>query len=207
MRDPALWQRIRTHPIVLTSGPFDEALAGLTNLSGKRATVAVEEYRRFIYLIATTNEHLAPSPAIDAVWHRHLGDWRAYTTLFCLPVVGAIVPYRPSDTDAGKNPDYLRTLFFYKEEFGSDAPLRIWPLPVVLRADIWFRIALVVGLILCLLWVLQPVPVLIGLGGLVLFIGGAAFLVLLAPWSVWKDAGGGAANSGWSGGIDGGGGN
>ena len=92
----------------------------------------LEEYRRFIYLVGSTGDVLAPSPIVDVVWRLHAEDAEAYYDDFCPRVIGRTI-YRPdgdhSDLlDFQDDPAYGRTLDYYAQEFGR-AQVQYWPDP------------------------------------------------------------------------------
>src|SRR5688572_15833014 len=66
------------------------AVTGVEDLGETAADAAMEEYRRFMYLVATGMEHVAPSRVVDAVWHAHILRTRDYDA-FCREVVGRFV--------------------------------------------------------------------------------------------------------------------
>ena len=92
----------------------------------------VEEYRRFMYLVGSTGETLAPSPIVDVVWRMHAEDEKAYLEDFCPRVIGRTIHYAADDAEAPyflDNPAYARTLDFYAQEFGL-AQVQYWPDPI-----------------------------------------------------------------------------
>jgi len=92
----------------------------------------VEEYRRFMYLVGSTGDELAPSPIVDLVWQMHVSDHKAYFEDFCPRVIGRTV-HRP-DGDQPQllgfqdDPAYGRTLDYYAQEFGRPQ-VQYWPDP------------------------------------------------------------------------------
>jgi len=92
----------------------------------------VEEYRRYMYLVGSTGETLSPSPIVDLVWGLHVEDSRAYFEDFCPRVIGRTI-YRPEgeqrlDFPLQDDPDYIRTLDYYAQEFGRPQ-VQFWPDP------------------------------------------------------------------------------
>lgn len=92
----------------------------------------VEEYRRYMYLVGSTGETLAPSPIVDFVWGLHVEDERAYFDDFCQRVIGRTI-YRPEGGALGDfavqdDPDYIKTLDYYAQEFGRPQ-VQFWPDP------------------------------------------------------------------------------
>lgn len=92
----------------------------------------VEEYRRYMYLVGSTGETLAPSPIVDLVWGLHVADERAYFDDFCQRVIGRTI-YRPEGAPLAEfvlqdDPDYIKTLEYYAQEFGRPQ-VQFWPDP------------------------------------------------------------------------------
>jgi len=69
---------------------------------------AINEYKKFIFLICISDHPLTPSDQIDQVWHLHLLYTRSYWTDFCQKTLGRQIHHGP--TKGGKSE---------KEKFGS----------------------------------------------------------------------------------------
>lgn len=91
----------------------------------------VEEYRRFMYLAGSSSDTMSPSPIVDMVWRMHCEDTGAYYDDFCPRILGRTI-YRPDGDSAAPSfkddPDYLRTLEYYTQEFGRPQ-VQYWPDP------------------------------------------------------------------------------
>ena len=124
MKDQALWDRIAAHEFG-DGVAFAERVMRATGWDQPRAGGAIEEYRRFIYLLALvkTARRVAPKP-VDTVWRLHRGDAAAYGE-FCTGVLKRPVPYRAGGTARGRE----LTQNAYRREFGSAPPKRFWPDP------------------------------------------------------------------------------
>lgn len=109
---------------------FEKRLAVENNWSVEYARQAIIEYKKFIYLIATTNTPKTPSDAVDQVWHLHLTYTKSYWDDFCRDTVNKAIHHGP--TKGGSNEatryreQYLETLANYQSVFGSP-PEDIWP--------------------------------------------------------------------------------
>jgi hypothetical protein len=138
MKDPDLWNRLRDYDFPLSGGykNLTERVSLETALSRHKATVAVQEYRRFHYLLATGTQTYAPSPVVDAVWYEHLQDTHAYDDDFCRTVLQREIRPNPGRAEPEKDPAYLGTLTAYKAEFDAVPFHRVWPSPKQLR---WSR--------------------------------------------------------------------
>lgn len=134
MRDKALWARLQAYGFPMSDGrSLATQIGAETVMTPDRAATAVDEYRRYVYLVATSNQILAPSPLIDRVWHQHLLDTRAYMTEFCPTILGKTLHHIPGRPAAHKDNAYQATLDLYLTEFGIDPPKGVWPSPEVLR--------------------------------------------------------------------------
>ncbi len=107
------------------------------------ALQAVEEYKKFMYLICIAPHPLTPSDQIDQVWHLHLIYTRSYWNEFCKTVLEQEVHHGP--TKGGKKEGekfsgwYEKTKEFYHREFGHEPPLLLWPPSEERFSDIDFR--------------------------------------------------------------------
>ena len=126
LSNPDLWTRISGYVLPLDSGQrtFEEQLRAEHPISEATALDAIEEYRRFIYLTALSDDRTVPSRAVDAVWHLHLGHTRDYWDRFC-DRIGFRLHHTPG-TPQGHGRDFARTLALYRREFGHDAPAHFW---------------------------------------------------------------------------------
>jgi hypothetical protein len=135
LSNPGLWARMLAYDFPLA--PVDSpqkgartlyaALCAASGLDRTRCARVLEEYRRFIYLVAVGAEVLAPSPLIDFVWHIHLGYRSAYVDDFCGRIIGRPIRHNEGRPKAQDDPAYHRTLQVYQQEFGQKPDLRMWP--------------------------------------------------------------------------------
>jgi hypothetical protein len=88
---------------------------------------AIVEYKKFMYLAATSDMMVSPSEIVDVVWHQHLIFTKSYQE-FC-EVVGKVIQHVPSThnrEDFGKfRQAKERTRNLYKSVFGEQ-PADIW---------------------------------------------------------------------------------
>lgn len=92
------------------------------------------EYRRFLALrIAFPGEEIVPCKLVDAMWHRHILDTRAYAE-DCQRLFGEFVhhfPYfgmRGPEDEQDLHDAYSRTLQLYRDAFG-EPPEDTWISP------------------------------------------------------------------------------
>src|SRR5262249_50433300 len=103
LSNPDLWQCIQDFPIDDPGDAFSFSarLAHENGWSGATAAAAIEEYRKFIYLIGVSDSPLTPSEAVDQVWHLHLLYTRSYWTEFCGGVLCRPLHHEPTRGGAG----------------------------------------------------------------------------------------------------------
>ncbi len=177
-KDRRLWHRLEGysfHERPLTRSLVDR-LEEETGHSTDVCYILVEEYRRFMYLVGSTGETLAPSPIVDVVWQMHANDTKAYFEDFCPRVIGRII-HHPDDLPPFQDdPAYLRTLDYYAEEFGRPQ-VQFWPDPdiaTVRMSSILFWISGTFAIILSLLF------------SSIWFAGFGALLFLTTIFLKWK---------------------
>jgi len=88
---------------------------------------AILEYRKFMYMAATSEYMVSPSEIVDAVWHQHLIFTQSYQE-FCT-VLGKQIQHVPSTHTREEFQTFKqakdRTLKLYEENFGTP-PKNIW---------------------------------------------------------------------------------
>ncbi|NMM47505.1 glycine-rich domain-containing protein [Marinigracilibium pacificum] len=92
---------------------------------------AVEEYKKFIYLICVTDDGLTPSQQIDQVWHLHLLYTRSYWEEMCDEIIGRKIHHGPTKGGGEEKSKYgnlyERTIQRYIEVFGKKPNQEFWP--------------------------------------------------------------------------------
>ena len=121
-----LWELISNHkmPDEASGRSFTQQLMDEHGITRATASVAVTEYRKFMYLCATRAERNVPSKAVDLVWHLHMQHSRDYWDVFCKKL-GKPVHHNPGGADEGHLNDYRATVAVYKTLFGAP-PKGIW---------------------------------------------------------------------------------
>ncbi|RUS58540.1 hypothetical protein EGN72_16495 [Pseudorhodobacter sp. E13] len=175
LTDAALWNRLMAfHYETPAAGGLVEQVTQALGLTKREAHSRVEAYLRFIYLVAVSDEVLAPSKPVDEVWHLHLEDVARYEGAFCLLLLGRVINHHEGRPAPAKDPAYRRTLARYRAEFGGKPPTALWPAPARPSGK---PVALMVGGVACLAGsVLAAAPILALLGLLLLVVG---FVLLL----------------------------
>ena len=91
----------------------------------------VFEYRRFLLLLATSDEPLTPSDQVDQAWHLHLAYTESYWQDLCHGVLQQRLHHGPTRGGERENRKferwYERTLSTYAQVFGEAPPSDIWP--------------------------------------------------------------------------------
>ncbi|MFS0735444.1 hypothetical protein ABC347_00175 [Sphingomonas sp. 1P06PA] len=110
---------------------FADRLAAENGWSRTEAAAVLEEYRRFLYLAATTSDAVTPSDAVDQAWHLHLAYSRHYWEQLCGVIIGQPLHHGPTaggTAAASRYRDqYRATLAAYRAAFGAEPPAAIWP--------------------------------------------------------------------------------
>jgi hypothetical protein len=111
---------------------FVDRLAAENGWRRAYAADVLREYRRFLYLAATTGS-MTPSDAVDQAWHLHLSYTRSYWDDLCGAILGQPLHHGPTQGGADEANRYRRqyeaTLTRYAEVFSEDPPAAIWPAP------------------------------------------------------------------------------
>jgi hypothetical protein len=127
-----LWQRIAAFDIDSSGDeiPFSVRLARANDWSRDKARGAIEEYKKFLYLLSVTSSRLDPSEVVDRVWQLHLVDTRSYWTDLCEGVLGQPIHHEPIGRARAYHvlDPYAETRSSYEIEFECVPPAEFWPL-------------------------------------------------------------------------------
>lgn len=130
-----LWNKIQEFQIDNPQGAFTftHRLARENGWKLSYAIRAVDEYKKFIFLLCISPHPLTPSEQTDQVWHLHLLYTESYWKDFCEKTVEWQIHHGPTKggtQEAEKFIDwYARTLEMYRAVFLSEPPADIWPDP------------------------------------------------------------------------------
>lgn len=133
LSNESLWRRIRDYQFDKDGADltFTKRLARENGWSIDFARRVTDEYKRFIYLVCTTDGVLTPSQEVDDVWHLHLIYTRDYWERFCRETLERDLHHTPTEggpSEADKfRAAYRRCHTRYGEEFGDHPPTDIWP--------------------------------------------------------------------------------
>ena len=127
-----LWIRIKNH-IIGAEGVeygFLNRLALENRWSKAFSLEAMEEYKKFIYLLCRCNHPVTPSVEVDQVWHLHLLYTKDYWDEF-VPKLTKVPHHGPTEgghQEARKFKEYYEnTLISYRKFFDKVPPPKIWP--------------------------------------------------------------------------------
>jgi len=140
-----LWEKIRMFElddpdISLT---FSDRLARENGWELEYSLRAIDEYKRFMFLLCIAGHPLTPSDQVDQVWHLHLLYTESYWTDFCKNTLNKQIHHGP--TKGGENENnkftdwYEKTKQLYKSIFEYDAPSDIWPSSKIRFSEINFQ--------------------------------------------------------------------
>lgn len=135
LENPDLWEKLLRFEFDAsgTTFRFVDRLAKENHWSLERATRAIDEYRRFLYLAASAGHPVSPPDEVDQVWHLHLMYTRSYWEHLCDQTLGMALHHEPtrggSDETAKFADWYARTLDSYAAAFGHAPPPDVWPPP------------------------------------------------------------------------------
>ncbi|MCI0431387.1 MAG: hypothetical protein L0210_12725 [Rhodospirillales bacterium] len=124
-----LWQRIQGFEIDNPNDelPFSSRLARENCWSHEKARDAIEQYKKFIYLVCVAASRLTPSEVVRQVWRLHLVDTRSYWTEFCEGVLGRPIHHEPTEGGGACAYRYAETRSLYADEFACQPPAEFWP--------------------------------------------------------------------------------
>jgi len=132
-RDP-VWLRIRG--LELDDGisqlTFSKKLARENRWAHWFALEVIDEYKKFLYLMAQAGHPVTPSIQVDQAWHLHLIYTRLYWDDFAkdMPFEPHHDPSKGGMAENEKFTDwYSKTLESYQRIFRMDPTVNIWPDP------------------------------------------------------------------------------
>jgi hypothetical protein len=128
-----LWQQLQEFQIDAPGAAlsFAKRLARENGWRQDYADRVIDEYRRFIYLVATSRQELTPSDQIDQAWHLHLTYTHSYWDALCENILGFALHHKPTRGGAAEQTRFIEqynaTLRLYEATFGDAPPADIWP--------------------------------------------------------------------------------
>jgi hypothetical protein len=148
IQNQQLWARLKAMQIGPDTAEFSftQRLARENGWSERFASKVVLEYRKFIFLEATSQNgrHVTPSDAVDQVWHLHLTYTRDYWDVMCAQILGLPLHHGPTSGGVAEreryHDQYEATKEQYHNVFGEMPPADIWPTSEIRFAGNWQRI-------------------------------------------------------------------
>ena len=140
-----LWNKIRDFELDDPSATFSfsDRLARENGWKIQYTLRAVEEYKKFIFLLCIAQHPLTPSDEVDQVWHLHLLYTHSYWIDLCQNTLNKQIHHGPTKgggQERSKFTDwYNETKLFYKKTFQTDPPVDIWPSSEVRFGEINFQ--------------------------------------------------------------------
>jgi hypothetical protein len=132
-KDRLLWEKIQAFELddPDSSFTFTDRLARENGWTLKYALRAVEEYKKFMFLICASGQSLTPSDQVDQVWHLHLLYTQSYWEDFCEHTLGRKIQHGPT-RGGQKERDKYTDLYElaqqqYRSYFKAEPPDDIWP--------------------------------------------------------------------------------
>ncbi|MGE8553780.1 MAG: glycine-rich domain-containing protein [Chryseobacterium jejuense] len=130
-----LWKRISDYQIDQAEViiPFTRKLAQTEGWTRRFCLLAIEEYKKFVYLCCISKNGASPSIAVDKVWHLHLLYTTEYWKEFCPKILERELHHFPNVggiNEYNKHQDwYLETLKLYINIFRKNPPEPFWRIP------------------------------------------------------------------------------
>lgn len=152
-----LWTQIQAFDLDSPPGEygFSTRLAHENYWTKSFTALAILEYKKFMYLAATSDLMVSPSEIIDTVWHQHLIFTQSYTD-FCT-LIGKQIQHIPSTRNREEFQKFRqakeRTIQFYERDFGKQ-PEGIWNYGSMYeslnldKAKLKIRTSLIIGILL-----------------------------------------------------------
>lgn len=140
-----LWGKIKLFELddPAISLTFTDRLARENGWTLEYTVRAVEEYKKFMFLLCIAGHPLTPSDQVDQVWHLHLLYTQSYWNDFCRDTLGRQVHHGPTKGGQEENSKftdwYEKTKQFYRSTFGVQPPTEIWPPSDVRFSDVNFQ--------------------------------------------------------------------
>jgi hypothetical protein len=133
LTDDAMMQALDAMQIepIGASLSFTDRLARENGWSRDFAARVFAEYRRFLYLAATSGTAVTPSDEVDQAWHLHLAYSRHYWDVLCSTILKRPLHHGPTAGGDAEDSRYQRqyadTKMLYQQTFGAAPPADIWP--------------------------------------------------------------------------------
>ncbi|EAY31130.1 glycine-rich domain-containing protein [Microscilla marina] len=217
-QEKQLWDKINHYSFdaVDASFPFSARLMRENGWTEAYTIEAIQEYKKFMFLVAVSGHSVSPSDPVDQVWHLHMIYTQSYWEEFCHGILGKAIHHNP--TKGGKDERkkhvnmYDQTVESYFQYFGEPQPAHIWISTQDLFKEIHYRRVnmhrnwvTAKPQFVRKRWHLAPLLALLALffmansggdiAGIIFFV---VFIVLISIAATSTDKGGGSASGGCS---------
>ncbi|EAY31131.1 glycine-rich domain-containing protein [Microscilla marina] len=140
-----IWEKIQAYKLdaVDASFPFSARLMRENGWTEAYTIEVIQEYKKFMFLVAVSGHSVSPSDPVDQVWHLHMIYTQSYWEEFCHGILGKAVHHNP--TKGGKDERkkhvnmYDQTVESYLKYFGEPQPAHIWISTQDLFKEIHYR--------------------------------------------------------------------
>ena len=138
-----LWNKILNFNIddPDSSFTFTDRLCRENDWKMEYALRAILEYKKFIFLVCTSDKAQTPSDQVDQVWHLHLLYTQSYWNEFCKGILNKEIHHGPTKGVEERGlfkEQYSCTLGEYSQKFNEKPPSDIWPNPQKRISEIHF---------------------------------------------------------------------
>lgn len=150
MTNSSLWEKLNRYQVAAPQQQlFINKLQSETGWDKNYCLLAIDEYKKFIYLACISKTPVTPSKAIDAVWHLHLTFSRSYWIDLCDNILQRPIHHDPSEEndEALMQDQYQYTLQKYANEFGVEAPVAVWQKEPEINSRKYPKLLLILGLL------------------------------------------------------------
>lgn len=133
MQEQQRWQQLQSLSLNAQDAKFnfEQRLVRENDWPAAYARRAIEEYRRFVFLVSISSQQLTPSDEVDQVWHLHLLYTESYWQEMCECILGFALHHKPTKGGSSEQQrfaeQYRNTLTLYEATFGHPPPGDIWP--------------------------------------------------------------------------------
>ncbi|MEO0836850.1 MAG: TIGR04222 domain-containing membrane protein, partial [Cyanobacteria bacterium J06642_3] len=131
-----LYQRLQNYKLDDPSHEFGFTRHLMKNhgWTEKYAYRAIAEYKKFAFLTVVADHQIAPSDAVDQVWHAHILLTQSYWSDFCPNILRQKLHHHPARGGEAERAEfhhlYRQTIASYRHYFGNP-PQDIWSPPEI----------------------------------------------------------------------------
>jgi hypothetical protein len=128
-----LWTKIESFELddPQAAFSFSDRLARENGWSVSFSLQAIQEYKKFIFLICIADHPLTPSDQVDQVWHLHLLYTHSYWIEMCKQLLNRDIHHGPTKGGNAERSKfrnwYQETKNLYRLTFSQEPPSNVWP--------------------------------------------------------------------------------